>query len=358
MKNSHRFRSLLTHTTLVYTIASCALAADPPPLSRSQVTAKLGGTTQVSSPSQLQSPILGFLASNTPVALRPIFGVPGAVVLGDPLALPGDITRVTMAPNQQYALVERNDASEMGLLPLTVSGTGDIQTIAGSLGHADRIAFSPSGTSAVIYSAASQQLQLLTGLASAAPAVSDMSSDAVNGTPLTALAVSDDAQAVLAGLSDGTNGAVWLLSAQAQAKQLMPAAVPSAIRFLPQSQDAVLADSGWKQVDLLTAVTAQFSSRLLADESQGINAPADVDVTPDSNRVWVADAGGSALLVIDIAAGAVASIDSPFAPSSLLRLAGRSVFLVAAQDATSTGVWAPETPDTGVWRLPSLSNFE
>jgi hypothetical protein len=96
----------------------------------------------------------------------------------------------------------------------------------------------------------------------------------------------------------------------------------------------------------------------VADESQGVSAPADVDVTPDSNRIWVADAGASALLVIDIAAGAVASIDSPFAPSSLLRLAGRSVFLVAAPEGTSTGVWAPEAPNTGVWRLPGLSNFE
>jgi DNA-binding beta-propeller fold protein YncE len=199
---------------------------------------------------------------------------------------------------------------------------------------------------------------LLTGLASAAPVVSDMNVNAINGTPLTAVAVSDDAQAVLVGLSDGTSGAIWLLSAQAQAKQLMPAAVPSAIRFLPQSQNAVLADSGWKQVALLTGVTTQFSSRLVADESQGVSAPADVDVTPDSNRIWVADAGASALLVIDIAAGAVASIDSPFAPSSLLRLAGRSVFLVAAPEGTSTGVWAPEAPNTGVWRLPGLSNFE
>jgi hypothetical protein len=353
MKNSHRFRLLLMYAAL-----SCAFAADAPPVGRSQVIAKLGGTAQVSSSAQLQAPVLGFLVSNTPLAVRPIFGVPGAVVVGDPLTLPGDVTRVTMAPNQKYALTEQNDTPEMGLLPLTDSGAGDIQTIPGSLSHADRVAFSPSGTSAVIYSASLQRLQLLTGLDTATPAVSDMNLDAISGTPLTALAVSDDAQAVLAGLSDGTNGAVWLLSTQAQATQLMPASVPSAIRFLPQSQDAILADSGWKQVTTLTAVIAQFSSRLLAGESQGVNAPADLDVSPESGRAWVADAGGSSLLVIDITSGIVASIDSPLAPSSLLRLTGRSVFLVTAQDGTSTGVWAPEAANTGVWRLPGLNNFE
>ena len=353
MKNWYRFRLLLMSTAL-----SCALAADAP----SQIKTTLSGVSQNSSGGQLQAPMLGFLGSNSPLAIRPIYGVPGAVVVGDPLTLPDVVTRVTISPNQspnqQYALVERNDATEMGLLPLTVAGAGDIQTIPGSMAQADRVAFSPSGTSAVVYSAASQRLQLLTGLSSSTPTATDMNVDAINGTPLTALAVSDDAQAVLAGLSDGTNGAVWLLSAQAPAQQLMPASVPSAIRFLPQSQDAVLADSGWKQVSMLTAVVAQFGSSLLADESQGVSAPADLDITPDSGRVWVADAGGSPLLVIDTAAGAVTSISSPFAPSSLLRLTGRSVFLVTAQDGTSTGVWAPEAASTGVWRLPGLNNLE
>jgi hypothetical protein len=57
-------------------------------------------------------------------------------------------------------------------------------------------------------------------------------------------------------------------------------------------------------------------------------------------------------LAIDIPSSTIASIDSPFAPSSLLRLNGKSVFLVTAQDGVSTGVWAPEAANTGVWRLP------
>jgi DNA-binding beta-propeller fold protein YncE len=123
------------------------------------------------------------------------------------------------------------------------------------------------------------------------------------------------------------------------------------MRFLPGTQDAVVGDRGFKQILLLTSVVQGFNSRVLATEAQGVNAPTDVEVATDQQRVWIADAGGSGLLIVDLNSGAVTTVNCPFPPASVTRLAGRSVFLVAGQDGATAGLWAPETANGAVWRL-------
>lgn len=118
----------------------------------------------------LQVPLLGFLASKSPLGVRPIVGAPGAVVLGNPIRLPGDVTQVVPVPGQTFGIVERADATELAVLQLGATATGSVQPIPGTFRHADRLAFSPSGSVAVLYSASAQGAQVVTGLP-ASPAV-------------------------------------------------------------------------------------------------------------------------------------------------------------------------------------------
>jgi hypothetical protein len=296
-----------------------------------------------------QPPLLGYLASDSPLSVRPIVGAPGAVVVGDPIPLPDDVTRFVPTPGQQFGLVERAGAAELGVLQLGVTNSGVVQPIPNTFSHADRVAFSPSGTVALLYSATLQQAQVVTGLPSSAQIAQSLDLTTLGGIPVTSLAVSDDGQTVLAGVSDGTSGAVWLSSNGQSAQQLASLGVPSALRFFSGSQDAVVSDSGWQQVSLLTGIAQQFNLQLLASAAQGITAPADVEISMDQQHVWVADSSG--LFDLDLRSGAASAIDCPFAPAELHRLWGESVYGVASADNKNWGLWAPGAPATRLWKL-------
>ena len=296
-----------------------------------------------------QVPLLGFLSSDSPVSIRPIIGSPGATVLGPEIALPGDVTRVTPAPGQRFAIVERSGSSELGILHLSATEALSEESLSGAFAHADSIAFSPSGGVALLYSASTQQAQVLTGLPSGQVAQS-LDLTPLNGAPITSLAISDDAQTTLVGVSNGTSGAVWSFAANQSPRQVLQLGSPAAMRFLAGRQDAVVADSAWQQVSLLTGIAQESSVRLLAGAAQGLSTPSDIEISSDQRRVWIADTTGN-LLGVDLSSGATTSAAAPFAPAKLASLAGRSAFLVSSSDNASSGVWTPSSPGSELWRL-------
>ncbi len=294
-------------------------------------------------------PLLGFLSSDSPLSVRPIVGSPGAIVVGAEIALPGDVTRVTPAPGQRFAIVERSGSSELAILHLGATEARSEEPLPGAFGHADSIAFSPSGRVALLYSASVQQAQVITGLPSGQVAQS-LDLTPLNGVPVTSLAVSDDAQTTLVGVSNGSSGAVWSFAAGQPPRQVLQLGAPIAMRFLADNQDAAVADSAWQQVSLLTGVAQQSSARLLAGAAQGLSTPSDLEISADQTRVWIADASGS-LLSVDLSSGATTATASPFAPAKLASLAGRVAFLVTSSDNASSGVWAPAAQSPDMWRL-------
>lgn len=328
----------------------------------------------VASDSALKVPLLGYLVSTSPVTVRPVAGAPGAVVLGGAIPLPAGITAISAAPGQAFAVVEQAGASQSGVLTLSLEGGGDVAPIANSFPHSDRVAFSPSGSAAVLYSAAAGRAQVITGLP-ASPQLArtvDLSAAGPTGS-VTSLAISDDAQMILAGVSDDAQGAIWNFTADQSAQQITAAGVPTALRFFSGRKDAVAVDRGWRQVLMLPAGAA---ARILASANDGIGAPSDVEISTDQQTIWVADgsaidhtplarrksahAPGQAagrMFRIDAGSGAVTSMDSSVAAATLIRLAGDSAFLLISQDGASTGLLS-STGDGGsatVWKLTGAS---
>lgn len=299
-------------------------------------------------------PLLGFLSSDSPVSLRPIIGSPGAIVVGSEIALPGDVTRVTPAPGQRFAIVERSGSSELTILRLGATEARTEEPLSGTFAHTDSIAFSPSGRVALLYSASLQQAQVITGLPSGQVAQS-LDLTPLNGVPVTSLAVGDDAQTALVGVSNGSSGSVWSFTAGQSPRQVLQLGSPVAMRFLAGSEDAVVADSLWQQVSLLTGGAQASGARLLAGAAQGLSTPSDLEISADQRRVWIADTSGS-LLGVDLNSGATTTTASPFAPAKLASLAGRAAFLVTSSDNASSGVWVPASPSPAsstldLWRL-------
>ena len=91
----------------------------------------------------ISGPVAGYVVDSSPAQLRAILGVPGAFGFSDPLSLPAGITRVRLAPGQDFALVECGTGAP-GILFLKDGAVDRLAPIDGALTSADWVAFSPS----------------------------------------------------------------------------------------------------------------------------------------------------------------------------------------------------------------------
>lgn len=294
-------------------------------------------------------------------------------MLGGAISVPAGITNISASPGQAFAIVEQAGGAQSGVMTLSLDGVGDVRAIANSFAHSDRIAFSPSGLTAVLYNAGARRAQVITGLPASPQLNRTVDLSTVAGGEVSSIAVSDDGLSVLAGVSDGAQGAIWNFPSGQSAQQVTRAGIPSALRFFSGKQDAVAVDRGWRQVLLLPSGSA---ARMLAGAADGIGAPMDIEVSTDQQSIWVADGGAAdstplarrksgrasgqptgRMFHIDVASGAVTSMDSSVDAATLIRLAGDSAFLLVSRDGASAGLLssAGEGGSATVWKLTGAS---
>jgi hypothetical protein len=293
--------------------------------------------------SSVRMPLLGYAIGSSPLELRAIAGVVGVDILADPTPVPAGIRALMIAPGQQYGLATRGDEGQLGWISLNEDGAGDYTPIPGALAQADRVSFNSSGSAAVLYSGASQRLQVIGGLPNSTRIIRDLDASAFAGT-LSALAISDDASVVLLGLSMGESGFVAVIGNESGPRTVFNASSVAAIRFLPGAHDAVVADSQMNQITLLSGET--YSPRVLAGHAQGVSTPLDLETSTDGSRVFVANSAAGNILMIGVATGNSTALECGFAPAEFRRLA-KSAISVTAQDGD--GVWVMDTDAAGPW---------
>jgi hypothetical protein len=303
--------------------------------------------------SVLQVPVLGYTTRQSPIELRPILGVPQSAALGAPIPLPSGITQLALAPGQDYALVQMGSARTVHLMPIGKGNAGDVVPIQGAFDAPDRIDFSPDGSVAALYSSQRQIVQLIGGLPQSPQLIGERAA-IVSWGAVSAVAVSDDGEAVLLGSSDGESGAVTLLPAKGTPRTLLPVAFPSAVHFFPRTHDALLADSKGNQILLLKDTTGISAFSALAVEAQGVGAPGEMEISNDQKYALVVNKQPKSLLVIEIASGNVSSLTSALGHLSLGRIARNAgLFTSLREDGTA---WLIGTAGTGaqISLLPNL----
>lgn len=290
------------------------------------------------------APILGFSIGPAPNVLSEILGIPGAARWGQPLVLPHDVTKIRLGPSQGYALIERRPEGETSLLVLAgidvdfgiEEGTGGIVPIAGTVGKADLVAFSPTGRTAALYSKAAGRMQVISGL----PEAPHISRDVQIDAPLDRLgmAISDDGRALV--LADPP-GNVYLVSGEGHMIWLYDSQDVSDLTFMPGSHNLVICDRRSNRVVLLEGVTSGVSMRLLARDGDGIEQPDRAVVAPDKRSVLAASSKTNQIWRIDVASGIIRSFAVPVSPIGLIPLRNKNAFLFAspADEPASLVVW-------------------
>ena len=297
-------------------------------------------------PSDLQAPIVGFVAQQARlvhrvarssaaqarqfVQVRPVVGIPGAAALGGAISLPSDLTSIAISPTQAYLIGERGTNESPALLSLGPTGAGPELTISGAFPNSDRVEFSPTGSTAALYSASLQSVQVITGLPNL-PQVSQQFDVSSLPASLTALAVTDDGATLLAGVSDfrSSTGGVYLISAANGARRVASAVFPAAIRFA-QSDSAVVADSGTNQVLLFSGITGTFTSTVLAGSADGVKSPTQIEIIAGGYAVLVANTSSDALLWIDIPTAKTTPVPFLYRVEALHAVTGNPVVFVSS----------------------------
>jgi DNA-binding beta-propeller fold protein YncE len=257
---------------------------------------------------RVAGPSSGFVFDSSTSALRPILGIPGASVIGDPLKLGFDLASASVAPRQDSALVTASDGGSR-FLRLTAGAVTE-RAVDGLLGAPERVAFSPSGTAAALYAAG--KTQVLTGLPDSPVVAGTLDLD---GTP-SALAVSDDGSYLLF----ATAGSIRLLGIGGDNRKLMDAADGALAAFAPGGHDAAVSDPGGAGIVLFRDLAGASQQTIVAPPDDAIASPAGLAFSADGRKLFLASAAARSVAAFDLQTGGRAAIACNCVPAGLVSM--------------------------------------
>jgi hypothetical protein len=303
----------------------------------------------------LVTPALGFVFDANLGAIRPIRGIPGAALLGDPIDAGFPVASATISPAQDLAIAAAGADTPLRLIQFQGGGSS-VRLLDGAMTAPDRTIFSPAGRTALLYQSTGR-LQILTGLPGN-PLARDLDISALNANPA-AMAVSDDgAFVVLAGGNQGENpgtshrdaGPIWLLTVDGAASQLALSGSTAAISFRRDSHD-LLAVAAGGDVYLVRNPANPDYRMVYAGDSQ-TSGPVGVQFSWDGARAFTANTAGM-LSVIDLITGRLDSISCGCRAAALEPLAFRNIFRLTPASKSPVMLLDASSPEARVWFVPS-----
>jgi WD40 repeat protein len=156
---------------------------------------------------------------------------------------------------------------------------------------------SSTGSAAALYSQAEARIYSLSNLGQEPSLVATIDTQSIGA--INALAVSDDGQTIIAGAVSGTTTSLFALKSGQPSQALGTAGQVSAIRFLVDSSDAVVADSAENTIYRISG--GQLFT--LATASDGISNPNSIAVSNDNQRVFVGSGDSGSVTTLHLSGG-------------------------------------------------------
>lgn len=297
----------------------------------------------------LNAPVLGYVLDASRGSVRPIWGIPGASTLGQPFQLGVALRRVEVSARQDYALAV-TAAGEVVAIGFAASGDTGVRQVAGAAPGADRIALSPMGRAAALYSRAGNAVQIVTGLP-AAPSVTRTVDLSTLPGALAAAAVNDEG-ALLAAFSERGLALLFLVKPDESVQFVTPLGEPAALSFLPNGRDALVADGRENTVYLIRDLAGAAAATLVAGEADAISRPVAVETSLEGDRAFVAGSSGT-ILAVDLATGDRTALTCRCTPTGLARLNGRAVFRLTEPSADPLWVLDADAPEPALVFVPA-----
>jgi hypothetical protein len=275
-------------------------------------------------PGTVTQPTLGYVVDSAH-HLRPMIGVVGAASIGNALDVGMDVISATVPPAHDYVLATTSSGGWPIMLQVrggaftiqpgafamdsgaaACDGSNDDPSAARSrprpvcsrlgsvdMGAAiDQIALSPTGSAAAFYASAQGQIYSFANV-NQSPSFSGQFQVGSLGA-LSAFAVSDDGKTVVAGVSDGQTGSLFIANAGRPMRLIASMAHPAAIVFLRNSSNAVVAD------DVANMVSTIWDGQVfpVASSQDGISQPTAIGISNDNQRVFVGSSQSGSVITV------------------------------------------------------------
>ncbi|MGA2196769.1 MAG: hypothetical protein ABSH40_16020, partial [Bryobacteraceae bacterium] len=255
--------------------------------------------------------------------------------IGDPINLGLDLTAAYVAPRQDSAFVVSADGA-LHFFGLTSAGPVEI-SLSGISFIPQRVVFSPSGTSAALFTPG--KAQVFQGLPSAPTLAGTVTLPATGGaqpsaapagrsrqrTPSAAgrprqptalvasFAISDDGVYLLS----VSGGSVRLLSVNGQNRSLIPAAAGALVAFAPGGHDAAVLDPAAGLLFIRDAAGAA-GVQTIAQPDDSLASAVGIGFSQDGAKLYVASSAAQDVVAFDLAASSRSTFSCDCTPSTLV----------------------------------------
>jgi hypothetical protein len=271
----------------------------------------------------ITGPLLGFAVDTAGTGISPIWGVPGASVLGQQLDLGVEIKTAIISPEQNYALAVRSSDARMVVLNLSESppSVAELPEL-----HAEetRMAISPRGTAAAFIGSGS--LRTFRGLPYSPEVVYQFDTSHLPGTPAS-VGVSDDGDVVVTTLLDGAGNVTAWVSTSNGALWQLPQPHVSSVAFLPGRYDAIVADAVTQEVFLLIGLGGTTGRVPLFQSNLPAGSPLSVASSRDGS-FFVVSSESSELTLVDAQTHTSTVVECSCSPTGVRLLRENGVFLL------------------------------
>jgi hypothetical protein len=258
---------------------------------------------------RLMGPAPGFVFDRPSQSIRPILGVLGSSHLGSAVA--GGFEVASISPLGTFALATQS--GKLYLVRNLDASQPDVTSLDDALSGASRFAWAQDGMSVGIYSAESQQAQVLRNLTKTLSVETPVDLSALDGK-VSALAL--DGTRLLIGAASPDSGGVYMADGQSAPKLLLRTANPAALSVDTANGDLYIADRDNNQIWMVRDYAGDAVPMLFAGDRDGISSPVGVRVS--AGRLLVASAARRSIDAFEIVTRAsLAHIDLDFAPARM-----------------------------------------
>jgi hypothetical protein len=296
-------------------------------------------------------------------AIRPILGVPGSATVGNAIDTGFSIAAAAIAPSHTYVLAVSTD----GALYVVTFAAGAPSARALQTDSApDRMVLSPLGNSGVLFYKTGA-VQTITGLPDAPQLGSRID---VSGLPgvVGALAVSDDGATLLAGVTAAATAGkgrkprahaatpigLFLIPQDGGPERSIAGRHVSALAFMPNSHDALIADSRTNSITLLRDVAGQASTAWVFSDP-GLIEPDAVEASMDGTAVVAASSTTHVLARLDANGANAVFVPCTCAPTEVRPLSARAVYQVTESANGLLWIFDSNPPTPRVLFVPVAS---
>jgi WD40 repeat protein len=304
-----------------------------------------------STESQVGTPLVGYVFDRIDKGIRPVWGVAGASVVGDPLDIGLPVSSAAVSPKQDFAVLVSSDDAGVRVLSLQ-SGTFQVQPLAQFANPPNQITFSPSGASVGLYRQDSATVQIFTHMPEGPALSHEIHTFSLNGS-LHSLAVSDDGDLTLILMRDQDISTVWLSVSGSDPFQLTQAPQSTAaVEFRGHSHDVVAATTDG-MIGIFRDIDPGSGYQTLRPPDDRIADPVAVRFSADGSRVYLTTKRGT-VASIDSQTGSAAVISCNCAPSGLFPLQPGTLLRLNDLSNGPLMLLDASRPELHVWFVPSV----